>query len=111
MTEPTAAEKREINRRIAEVEGWTEIDPAPLRPSGMIGKSPGGVIASVPNYASDLNEMHRLMEGMEEGEMFAYIESLSRMIPDDLCAEEWDFCLATAPAWVRAKVYLEVKDG
>ena len=83
MTEPTAEEKREINRRIAELRGYKVI-PLVLYPGRFRLVWPDGralgpdyrtekeAWSGVPNYCDDLNETHRLEMGLDEGQQREY---------------------------------------
>jgi len=110
MTEPTAEERREINRRIAELEGWTDLHEN--RDGGWwLGRTPAGHWSPILHYCGDLNEMHRLEMGLDYHQYRKWKSRVEKAMRALWNPEETSEIKShSAPAWVRAKEYLEVVD-
>ena len=98
MGKPPESTLQEWNRLAAEEDGWfQEHKQGDTRYWG-----------SPPNYAHDLNDMHRLEMGLEStGQKFEYIRILEETVQYSGISLKWD--LVTAPAWVRLRAWLEVR--
>ena len=80
-----------INRAIAEHLGWTQVRVIPPHPRR---KSEGSTIAGnppatskdrsilVPNYAEDLNAIHKALQSLTEVELFRYADEVCDLTCD-----------------------------
>lgn len=126
----------DINRRIAEACGWTDIkfseesrfDPRSYEPAGYFGRSPSGSIDRIPDFYHDLNACHDMEKVLNDSQYHGFTIRLSQIgwqlnpgaTPDKSDDAAYKqrlriFCSATAPqrceAFLRTIGQWEIKSG
>jgi hypothetical protein len=111
-----------INQAIAELVGWTMIEPCKTAPGLLQGwinpkpaecwyrKEDGSGLGPIPNYFADLNACREMRQSVSEDERGHYCSLLDATIRQrQTGAGEWDLLDATAPDHCRTFLRLKGK--